>query len=175
MIAWHIGETLYLPFQPTCYFLLKIQREIQGQDHMTSDAAVNCRPSLHCITTPPTGQKPPDRSIHHVVWFSKQNHTKEKEVGPKMSVVSCNVEFFTRAFENIFADCKSTLPRGKKLQGTCWSDSCYITETAAWLPSFRRIWSTKLQGLDQLCPTQMAYWAKKYVTILTRAAHSVTY
>jgi len=26
-------------------------------------------------------------------------------------------------------------------------------------------------GLDQLCPTQMAYWAKKYVTISTRAEH----
>jgi len=25
--------------------------------------------------------------------------------------------------------------------------------------------------LDQLCPTQMAYWAKIYVTILTMAAH----
>ena len=25
--------------------------------------------------------------------------------------------------------------------------------------------------LNQLCPTQMAYWAKNYVTILTRAAH----
>jgi len=25
--------------------------------------------------------------------------------------------------------------------------------------------------LDQLCPTQMAYWAKNHVTILDRAAH----
>jgi len=23
----------------------------------------------------------------------------------------------------------------------------------------------------QLCPTQMAYWAKNYVTVLARAAH----
>jgi len=29
----------------------------------------------------------------------------------------------------------------------------------------------KCFGLDQLCPTQMVYWAKNYVTILTRAAH----
>jgi len=29
--------------------------------------------------------------------------------------------------------------------------------------------------LDQLCPTQMAYWAKKYVTILTSAAHWMVY
>ena len=29
--------------------------------------------------------------------------------------------------------------------------------------------------LNQLCPTQMAYWAKKYVTILTRTAHWMTY
>jgi len=27
----------------------------------------------------------------------------------------------------------------------------------------------------QLCPTQMAYWAKNYVTILTTAAHWITY
>jgi len=25
--------------------------------------------------------------------------------------------------------------------------------------------------LDQLCPTQMSYWAKTYVTIWTRTAH----
>jgi len=30
-------------------------------------------------------------------------------------------------------------------------------------------------ALEQLCPTQMTYWAKKYVTILTRAAHWKTY
>jgi len=26
-------------------------------------------------------------------------------------------------------------------------------------------------ALNQLCPTQMAYWAKNYVTIFTRAEH----
>jgi len=29
--------------------------------------------------------------------------------------------------------------------------------------------------LNQLCPTQMAYWAKNYVIILTRTAHWMTY
>jgi len=29
--------------------------------------------------------------------------------------------------------------------------------------------------LDQLCPTQMAYWAKNYVTVLTGAAHGMAY
>jgi len=29
--------------------------------------------------------------------------------------------------------------------------------------------------LRQLCPTQMAYWAKHYVIILTRAVHWITY
>jgi len=29
--------------------------------------------------------------------------------------------------------------------------------------------------LKQLCPTQTAYWDKKYVTILTRATHRMTY
>jgi len=29
--------------------------------------------------------------------------------------------------------------------------------------------------LEQLYPTQMAYWAKKYVTMLTRPAHWMTY
>jgi len=29
--------------------------------------------------------------------------------------------------------------------------------------------------IAQLCPTQMAYWAKNYITILTRAAHWMTY
>ena len=29
--------------------------------------------------------------------------------------------------------------------------------------------------LTQLCPTQMAYWAKNYATILTRAAHWMAY
>ena len=29
--------------------------------------------------------------------------------------------------------------------------------------------------LNQLCPTQMAYWDKNYVTILTRAAHWMAY
>jgi len=32
-----------------------------------------------------------------------------------------------------------------------------------------------LTYLDQLCPTQMAYWAKIHVTISTRAAHFMTY
>jgi len=27
--------------------------------------------------------------------------------------------------------------------------------------------------LEQLCATQMAYWVKDYVTILTRAAHGI--
>jgi len=27
--------------------------------------------------------------------------------------------------------------------------------------------------LEQLCPTQMAYWAKYYVTVLITAAHSM--
>ena len=31
------------------------------------------------------------------------------------------------------------------------------------------------QWLGQLCPTKIAYWAKNYVTILTRAAHWMTY
>jgi len=31
------------------------------------------------------------------------------------------------------------------------------------------------ESLDQPCPTQMAYWAKNYVTILTRAAHWMRY
>jgi len=30
-------------------------------------------------------------------------------------------------------------------------------------------------GLDQLCPTQMAYWAKTHVAILTKAAHLMIY
>jgi len=28
-----------------------------------------------------------------------------------------------------------------------------------------------IYNLDQLCPAQMAYWAKNYVTALARAAH----
>ena len=32
-----------------------------------------------------------------------------------------------------------------------------------------------VHSLNQLCPIQMAYWAKKYVTILTRAAHRMTH
>ena len=31
--------------------------------------------------------------------------------------------------------------------------------------------ATSFKHLNQLCPTQMAYWAKTYVTLLTRAAH----
>jgi len=31
------------------------------------------------------------------------------------------------------------------------------------------------KNLNQLCPTQMAYWAKNHVAILTRAAHLMTY
>jgi len=27
------------------------------------------------------------------------------------------------------------------------------------------------KNIDQLCPTQMAYWAKHHVAILTMAAH----
>jgi len=30
---------------------------------------------------------------------------------------------------------------------------------------------TMFMCLAQLCPTQMAYWAKNYVTVLARAAH----
>jgi len=38
------------------------------------------------------------------------------------------------------------------------------------------LWPHAKQGLlDQVCPTQMAYWAKTYVAILNRAAHSMTY
>jgi len=29
--------------------------------------------------------------------------------------------------------------------------------------------------LEQLCPAQMAYWAKNHVAILTKAAHLMTY
>jgi len=29
--------------------------------------------------------------------------------------------------------------------------------------------------VDQLCPTQVAYWAKNHVASLTRAAHLMTY
>jgi len=29
--------------------------------------------------------------------------------------------------------------------------------------------------LDQLCPTQLAYWAKNHITISTRAAHFMIY
>ena len=29
--------------------------------------------------------------------------------------------------------------------------------------------------VDQLCPTQMAYWTKNHVIISTRAAHFMTY
>jgi len=29
--------------------------------------------------------------------------------------------------------------------------------------------------LEQLCPIQMAYWAKRHVAILTRGAHLMTY
>jgi len=29
--------------------------------------------------------------------------------------------------------------------------------------------------IEQVCPTQMGYWAKKYVTILTRAAQWMAY
>jgi len=48
-------------------------------------------------------------------------------------------------------------------------------ETLCWTKRFV-YWSKHLPmyfwfTLNQLCPTQMAYWAKKYVTILTRAAH----
>ena len=32
-----------------------------------------------------------------------------------------------------------------------------------------------IKCLGQICPTQMAYWAKNYVTILTRAANWKTY
>jgi len=32
-----------------------------------------------------------------------------------------------------------------------------------------------LEVLVQLCPTQMAYWAKNHVAILTRVAHLITY
>jgi len=36
----------------------------------------------------------------------------------------------------------------------------------------KRTWfADEIVPLVQLCPTQMAYWAKNYVTILTRAAH----
>jgi len=28
--------------------------------------------------------------------------------------------------------------------------------------------------LSQLCPTEISYWAKNYVTVLTRTAHSMT-
>ena len=34
---------------------------------------------------------------------------------------------------------------------------------------------TMFMCLAQLCPTQMAYWAKNYVTVLARAAHWMTY
>jgi len=35
--------------------------------------------------------------------------------------------------------------------------------------------ANRKQGLKQLCPTQMAYWAYNYVTILIRAAQWRTY
>jgi len=30
-----------------------------------------------------------------------------------------------------------------------------------------------MDSLDELCPTEIAYWAKNYVNILTTATHSM--
>jgi len=49
---------------------------------------------------------------------------------------------------------------------------CVIGTTHFWLLPYRR-W-LNFDGLEQPCPTQIAYWAKTYITILTRAAHWIT-
>jgi len=46
---------------------------------------------------------------------------------------------------------------------------CDVIKLNFW--PFRRV----TQCLVWLCPTQTAYWVKHYVTILTRAAHWMTY
>jgi len=40
---------------------------------------------------------------------------------------------------------------------------------------FFRVAYCIIKWIVQLCPTQTAYWAKKFVTMLTRAAHWITY
>ena len=51
----------------------------------------------------------------------------------------------------------------------------YIRNASNHLHSRNHRLEQEIHDLDQLCPTQMTYWAKNYATILTRAAHWMAY
>jgi len=78
-------------------------------------------------------------------------------------IVSAAVENRSSAFEHSVEKMLAVPNRPQKLNG--WSGSS-------------QLWHPPRLGCDclsQQCPTQMDYWAKKYVTTLTRAAHWMTY
>ena len=59
---------------------------------------------------------------------------------------------------------REILPGG--YEGLLASGPIIETCTACWYSN---------SSIDQLCPTEIAYWAKNYVTILIRAAHLMTF
>ena len=70
--------------------------------------------------------------------------------------------------------CKIRSKLQKRSELVTISQCCWMSVNTFWLPvtqSYRFV----IIGLVQLCPTHVAYWAKNYVTILTRAAHWMTY
>jgi len=74
----------------------------------------------------------------------------------------------TKSFERLSLDLKCPLPSQ--------TSNTYLLVVVDQYPRFpfsfpcrNMLSSNVIQCLDQLCPTKMAYWAKNYVTILTRA------
>ena len=60
--------------------------------------------------------------------------------------------------------------QGRRCSHVTWSLDDLCTHSPAKRERFSR-----RRVCDCLCPSQMAYWAKSYVTIFTRAAHWITY
>jgi len=65
--------------------------------------------------------------------------------------------------------------------GKAWDDRCWVwhfcttvcVDHLADCNPFQKC--NNLMTLNQLCPTQMAYWTRNYVTVFSRVAHWMTY
>ena len=138
-------------------------------------------------------------SVHvHMAWSQKFRLTPDSH-GLKMTDrFNCETKSELSVGLLLFLSLKSCLknkviriiPRSngrQKRRGTSLSSGVFV---AVWrdansgkINALDLDWNLKLNNsqtaysfsLDQLCPTQMAYWVKNYITILTRAAHWMTY
>ena len=92
------------------------------------------------------------------------------------TLIECwNRTYISSAFQ-VYAKCHAKrwlkLNQSWRIPSQC--SFCPGRSTTDQIFTPQQIWEICQRYLHQLCPTQMAYWAKNYVTILTRSAHWIT-